>query len=167
MVVIPLALLLLVNIAWSIALHRRLSCLDSDGERLHEFLGEFDAAIARAREAVAGFRQEVGDLVAELRRQTEGARLRSEQLGRLCEGAERLGRRLELAIERAARARADVETPYPTAPDAVVDERVTGAAPAARPTRTAGPTGRERGTAREAGSRTLPRELEALLARLR
>lgn len=165
-VAIPLALLLLVNIAWSIVLYRRLRVVETEGDKLQEFLKEFDSAIERAREAGDRLRQQIGDGGSELRRSSEAARLRSEQLGRLCEGAERLARRLELAIERAARARADLEVTGAGQVAAARDpgareETLTGASiEADQP-------GKRRAETAPRSGRPLPPELEQVLARLR
>lgn len=162
---IALALLLLVNICWCVALHRRLALLDEDGERLREFLRAFDEAVEKARSAASGLREEAAGIEKDLRRHAEGARLRGEQLARLCEGGERLARRLEAALERAAGVRAAIASheedrrsparagpPRPeAAATAVRDPAEPGGIAAAGAARTA----------------TRPADLERLLARLR
>ena len=170
-VAIPLALLLLVNIVWSIALFRRLALLDRDGEQLREVLREFDVAVERTHRAADALRAEVHAIEQQLRCSVEGARLRSEQLGRLCAAAERHATRLERAMVRATQSEVanGERAVFPQGTEA-------GAAERAEPTVSCGDAktktdhsapNREAAVSLQAGPPSLPRELERVLAQLR
>ncbi|GBD43147.1 hypothetical protein HRbin40_00612 [bacterium HR40] len=165
-VAVALSLLLLVNVAWSVALYRRLARIDDGREKLEVLVREFDEAVAKARESMGELRRELDGIATELRRYGEGARLRSDQLGRLLEAGERLARRLEGAIERAARTRAEMETARAT--DAATSSRGSSPrSPAEVESRSAAAGEEDEKAPTVAPAVELPAELRRLMARLR
>lgn len=166
LVAVALGLLLLVNVAWSIALHRRLSVLDRNGEQLDRLIREFDAAVARASGAVAALREEVGALERDLRRYGEGARLRIGQLERLCATAERLATRLDATIERARQTRSEPDTEGSTMNEATPAPKA-DFRPRRSPAESASTRRSAGSTSAEFASDEVPGELRRLFARLR
>lgn len=100
---LALALLLGLNAVWCVLLHQRLRRLRSDGASLGKFVAEIDAVIARAEEILRGLRSECAAIESRLRRQTDNARRRGDELKRVCDLAGELTRRLQAeapAVER-------------------------------------------------------------------
>ncbi|HFD17158.1 MAG TPA: hypothetical protein ENJ38_12760 [Rhodospirillales bacterium] len=132
---LALALLLGLNAVWCVLLHQRLRRLRSDGAHLGKFVAEVDAVVARAEEALRGLRSECAAMEARLRRQSENARRRGDELKRTCDLAGELLRRTkedlpaatgESRAPAAARSRAD--TPPPRARPAPRPQPTAGAA---------------------------------------
>ncbi len=100
---LALALLLGLNAVWCVLLHQRLRRLRSDGASLGKFVAEIDAVIARAEEILRGLRSECAAIESRLRRQSDNARRRGDELKRVCDLAGELTRRLQAeapAVER-------------------------------------------------------------------
>ena len=88
-----LALLLLLNAAWCLVLHRRLGRFLSQESALHGLVRELETVLERAQTAVEAIREESRALERRLELQRKLTRRRGEELARWCRIAERLARR--------------------------------------------------------------------------
>ena len=90
---LSVALLLLLNAAWCLLLHRRLGRLLSQESALHGLVRELETVLERAQAAVEAIREESRALERRLDMQRELTRRRGEELARWCRIAQRLARR--------------------------------------------------------------------------
>ncbi len=161
---LTVAVFSLANMAWCAVLWWRLRRLGAEAAGLEEASRRLEAAVTSGRELLEQLRSELVVGERALERRTEMARRRVEELGRLCEAAARLARRLEGAGE-ACDDGPQMATAQDTPPSAA----------AARVHETAGHRERMRSDARAGGAASAssttaedpaPPDLEALRAAL-
>ncbi len=92
---LALAVLLGLNAVWCVLLHQRLRRLQRDGAGLRKFAAEIDTLVERAAETLRGLRSECAAMESRLRRHSENARRRGDELKRLCDLASELTRRMQ------------------------------------------------------------------------
>ncbi len=92
---LTVAVFSLANMAWCAVLWWRLRRLGAEAAGLEEASRRLEAAVTSGRELLEQLRSELVVGERALERRTEMARRRVEELGRLCEAAARLARRLE------------------------------------------------------------------------
>jgi hypothetical protein len=102
-----LCALLALTILWCAVVHRRLRALRADKGELETFVASLGAATERAEAAIAGLRGAGEAACRELQKQDDESRQRTEDLVRAVDGAGRMLRRLEAAIQNAARLAAE------------------------------------------------------------
>ncbi|MFO1068447.1 MAG: DUF6468 domain-containing protein [Geminicoccaceae bacterium] len=133
-----LCALLAATIAWCAVVHRRLRALRADRGELEGFVAALGAATERAEAAIAGLRGAGEAARQELLKQDEESRQRVEEVVRAVDGAGRMLRRLETAIQHAARLAAEPPPrertrPMPPEPAPVAAAEPRPAAPGTRP----------------------------------
>ncbi len=92
---LALAVLLGLNAVWCVLLHQRLRRLQRDGANLKKFAAEIDTLVERAAETLRGLRSECAAMESRLRRHSENARRRGDELKRFCDLASELTRRMQ------------------------------------------------------------------------
>ncbi len=95
LVQLALALLLGLNAVWCVLLHQRLRQLRNEGNSLRTFAAEIDAVVERAAQTLRALKTDCAAIESRLRRHTDNARRRGDELKRVCDLAAALAARLQ------------------------------------------------------------------------
>ncbi len=97
---LALALLLGLNAVWCVLLHQRLRQLRNEGASLRTFAAEIDAVVERAAETLRALKSDCAAIESRLRRHSDNARRRGDELKRVCDLAAALAARIQDAPAR-------------------------------------------------------------------
>ncbi len=120
---LALALLLGLNAVWCVLLHQRLRHLRNEGASLQRFAAEIDGLVERAAETLRTLKSDCAAIESRLRRHSENARRRGDELKRVCDLAAALAARLGDAPTQPQPPRRD-RRPAAAAAAAAEEERV-------------------------------------------